>query len=112
MANVEQERQKMEQNKQRVAFDARELVSSAEAVLRSTADYSGAEIEEARMRLRQQLDMAQDWAGEWTDAARMKYQRAVEMTDERVHEKPWTFIGVAFAVGMVMGHCMRGGSRC
>lgn len=101
------ERRDMEQQKERLAYDFKEMLSSAEALLRSTATYTGAEIEEARSRLHQQLEAAREKSGEMTESVRDAGQRVAASADECVRKHPWTCIGAAFVLGMGVAQCMR-----
>lgn len=98
----------MHRQKERVAFDMKELVASTEALLRSTASYTGAEIEEARERLRRQLETAKEEGNRWNTLAREKVQHASAVTDEYVHEHPWRLLGLVAIAGAIAGHCLLG----
>lgn len=108
---AEQYRADMDRQKDRVAFDMKELIAAIEELLRSTASYTGAEIEAARARLTEQLEIAKDDALRWKSLAREKVRHASECTDEYAHEHPWRLVGIAAAVGVIAGHCLLGGSR-
>lgn len=105
--DTKQERREMRESKEQLAYDFKEMLSSAEALLRSTAKYTGAEVEEARTRLQQQLDLARDRSGDIGDSIRDTSQRLVECADECVQKHPWRCIGIAFIAGMVFAHCSR-----
>ncbi len=105
--STDEERQEMRESKERLAYDFKEMLSSAEALLRSTAKYTGVEVEEARTRLQQQLDMARERSGDMAGSIKDAGQRFAAQTDECVHKHPWTCIGVAFVAGMVFAHCSR-----
>jgi len=81
----------------------RGLVDDAEAVLRSTAGHAGAELEAARARLRDQLDRAQDLFDDARRSAAQSYRQASAQTDAYVHDNPWRAVGIAIAVGVVIG---------
>ncbi|OZI33954.1 hypothetical protein CAL29_10325 [Bordetella genomosp. 10] len=98
-------------NKEKVAASFRELVAGTEDLLRSTASYTGEEVEEARRRLRRQLETARGMAGEWEQSASERYRRASELTDQYVHENAWKSIGVAALVGLLLGACLSSGDR-
>lgn len=102
-----QERHDMREQKERLAYDFKEMLSSAEALLRSTAKYTGAEVEEARDRLQQQLEAARERSEQMTDSVREAGQRFATNADECVHKHPWTCIGAALVIGMGIAHCMR-----
>lgn len=97
----------MQESKERLAYDFKEMLSSADALLRSTAKYTGAEVEEARTRLQEQLDLARERSGDVKESIRDAGQLFATRTDECVHKHPWTCIGIAFVAGMVMAHCSR-----
>lgn len=106
-SHSDQERQAMQESKERLAYDFKEMLSSADALLRSTAKYTGAEVEEARTRLQEQLDLARERSGDVKESIRDAGQLFATRTDECVHKHPWTCIGIAFVAGMVMAHCSR-----
>lgn len=106
-STADQERRALHEHKERLAYDFKEMLASAEALLRSTAKYTGAEVEEARMRLQQQLDAARERSGDMSESIRDAGQRFATKTDECVHTHPWTCIAAAFALGMGVAHCSR-----
>jgi ElaB/YqjD/DUF883 family membrane-anchored ribosome-binding protein len=108
---AEQYRADMDRQKDRVAFDMKELIAAIEELLKSTATYTGAEVEAARARLTEQLEMAKDDALRWKTLAREKVRQASECTDEYAHSHPWRLVGAAAAVGVIIGHCLLGGYR-
>jgi len=105
--STDEHRANMAEQKDRVVFDLKDLVASTEALLRSTASYTGAEIEEARSQLKRQLESAQDYAQDWNNTALDAYRRACAAADERVRASPWAFISGALAAGVILGHCLR-----
>lgn len=106
-SDARQERSEMRESKERLAYDFKEMLASAEALLRSTAKYTGAEVEEARERLQEQLDMARDRSGDVKESIRDAGQLFATRTDECVHKHPWQCIGIAFVAGMIFTHCTR-----
>jgi|SRR5690554_4714219 len=104
-SDTRRERRAMHDDRDRLVYDFKEMVSSAEALLRSTAKYTGAEVEDARERLQQQLDLARDRSGDVKETIRDAGQELMSRTDECVHKHPWQCIGIAFIAGMVFTHC-------
>jgi ElaB/YqjD/DUF883 family membrane-anchored ribosome-binding protein len=98
-------------SKERVASSIRELMGGTEELLRSTASYTGEEIEAARRRLRSQLESARSIAGEWEGTAAERYRRVSAATDEYVHENAWKSVGLAALVGLLLGACLVSGDR-
>ncbi|KRA01675.1 MAG: DUF883 family protein [Achromobacter sp.] len=84
----------------------RDLISGTEDLLRSTASYSGSEIESARDKLKLRLDAARDQARGWERAAWDRAREVSHATDDYVHENAWKSIAGAVLVGVLAGICM------
>ncbi|CAB3627957.1 DUF883 family protein [Achromobacter pestifer] len=84
----------------------RDLISGTEGLLRSTASYSGSEIEAARDRLKQQLDVAREQARSWRRQAAGRARQVSAATDGYVHENAWKSIAGAAVVGILAGVCL------
>jgi len=94
-----------------VAASFNELIASAEELLRSTASYSGAEIEAARGRLKNQLELARQRAAGYENTLRDGYRMVSDAADKCVHEHAWKALGVAALAGLVMGKCLSSGEH-
>lgn len=81
--------------------DLRAVARDAEALLRATADVTGERVQEVRSRtektVRQALDHLYD--------ARLdrKMRRAARRTERYVRERPWTVLGAAAGIGLLIG---------
>jgi len=89
-----------------VAANLKELISSADELLRSTASYSGAEIEAARSSLKNQLDLARKEAGNYRHTITHTYHAISDAADECVHQHAWKAVCIAGVVGLLMGKCL------
>ncbi|HEY9278587.1 MAG TPA: DUF883 family protein [Eoetvoesiella sp.] len=107
--NKDRHRMNIYRQKDRVAFDLKDLLAGTEELLRSTASYTGAEVDDARSKLQHQLKMAREAAGGWNQQTIARYRQASATTDQYVHERPWAFIGVALVIGAMLGHYLQGG---
>jgi ElaB/YqjD/DUF883 family membrane-anchored ribosome-binding protein len=90
-------------SKNRLASDFKNLMSDAEELLRTTRNYTGEGFTQARAQFENRLD---ELRGTMTDAqsyALDKYKEAAESTDRYVRDNPWQAIGVAAAVGILVG---------
>ena len=85
--------------KDRVIADLHAVVAEAEALLRATAGQSGEGASEVRARVQATLDRARDSLRDLQATAREK----AKVADAYVHDKPWQAIGVAAAVGVLLG---------
>ncbi|CAB3720552.1 MULTISPECIES: YqjD family protein [Achromobacter] len=109
--NRKHQRAEMALHRERVNDSFHELLAGTEDLLRSTASYTGSEIESARARLKRQLADARESAGGWEVVARERARRATAYADEYVHENAWKSVGVAALVGAVLGCIFVAGNR-
>jgi len=109
--NIDKHKADIYRQKERVAFDIKDLIEGTEALLRSTASYTGAEIENARANLRSQLESAKQESSRWRSLANARVSQASARADEYAHENPWTLLGVAAIAGLIAGHCLLGGKK-
>ncbi|KRC79224.1 hypothetical protein D3C87_534860 [compost metagenome] len=89
----------------------RDLITGTEDLLRSTASYSGSEIEAARDKLKHQLDAAREQAKGWERAAWDRAREVSHATDEYVHENAWKSVAGAALIGVLAGICMMSDHR-
>lgn len=109
--NIDARNGDLAQHKERVAASLRDLAAGTEDLLKSTAAYSGGEIEAARGRLKRQLETARLTAREWEASALDKARRVSAATDGYVHENAWKSVGVAALAGVLLGCCLLAASR-
>jgi len=109
--NGEEHRANISRRKNRVVFDWQDLVTDAEALLRSTAAYTGEEIEDARARLKRQLDSVRGHAGHWNRQAMDSCRAVSGAADEYVHDHPWKLLGVVAVLGVMAGLCVGNDKR-
>lgn len=83
--------------------DFRQLMSDIEELLRVTAGQAGDDAAEVRNRIQSQLHATREQLVELQDVAIAKAKAAGHATDEFVHENPWQSIGIASAIGLVVG---------
>jgi ElaB/YqjD/DUF883 family membrane-anchored ribosome-binding protein len=86
------------------------LAEDARALMTATADVAEEKVGEARKRLAAALDSAKEIAGRVRDKA----VEGAKAADQAVRDKPYQAIGIAFAVGAVVGYfvmrrCSRNG---
>ncbi len=79
------------------------LLSDVEDLVKRVADVDDADIARIRSRVEDTLAKAKSTAGAGLAAARERAEDASEATDEYVRENPWAAIGIAAAIGIVIG---------
>jgi ElaB/YqjD/DUF883 family membrane-anchored ribosome-binding protein len=90
-------------SKQKLVADLKVVVADAEELLRATASQAGEKVSVARERIQASLATAKV---KLADAERVVLERtkdAAKATDEYVRDNPWQAVGVAAAVGLVLG---------
>jgi ElaB/YqjD/DUF883 family membrane-anchored ribosome-binding protein len=83
--------------------DLRLVVTDAEELLRATAGQAGEKITVARERAAESIDAAKARIAQAGYAAVVQTREAAKATDEYVQDNPWTAVGVAAAIGIVIG---------
>ena len=81
----------------------RNLVADVEDLVKKVANVDDAEIAEIREKVEDTLAKAKTTASEGVAAVRARAGEASEATDEYVRENPWAAIGIAAAIGIVIG---------
>ena len=82
----------------------RNLVMDVEDLVKKVANVDDDEIAEIRTKVEQTLAKAKTSADEGLAAVRGRAEDVSESTDEYVRENPWAAIGIAAAVGIVIGY--------
>jgi ElaB/YqjD/DUF883 family membrane-anchored ribosome-binding protein len=81
----------------------RNLVADVEDLVKKVANVDDAEIARIRGKVVDTLAKAKSVANDGAAAVRTKAGEASEATDHYVHENPWAAIGIAAAIGIVIG---------
>ncbi len=91
------------QAKQRLAEDFRAVMDDIDALMKSSGEKLDGESVALRERIRDRLDAARSRAADLQFEAVTRAKDAARATDDYVHDHPWTAIGAAAAVGVVLG---------
>lgn len=83
--------------------DLRTVVADAEELLKATASQTGERIAAVRAKAEESLKAAKVGLAEAQAAVVAKTKEAALATDEYVRANPWESVGVAAAVGLVIG---------
>ena len=91
------------ENKEQLVANLRRVISDAEELLVATAGEGSSKLAELRERVKDNLRVARDKLADADAIVRERARRAAEITDDYVHDNPWSSIGVAAVVGMLLG---------
>lgn len=87
----------------RVSSEVKNLIADVEDLVKKVANVSDAEVARVRERVEKTLTRAKTAAAEGAGAVKTYARQASTVTDEYVHDSPWTAIGVAAAIGVLVG---------
>ncbi len=90
-------------SKEKLMEDLKVVVADAEDLLRATASQTGERITAARSKAEESLRAAKVRLAEAQASVVEKVKVAAKTTDDYVHENPWQAVGIAAAVGLVLG---------
>src|SRR6185436_752286 len=83
--------------------DLKVVVADAEELLRATASQAGEKVSAAREKVQDSLHRAKVKLAEAEDVMIEKGKQAARVTDEYVHDNPWTAVGIAAGIGLLIG---------
>lgn len=88
---------------EKLMHDLRTVVADAEELLKATASQTGERIAAVRAKAEESLKSAKVGLAEAQATVVAKTKEAALATDEYVRANPWESVGVAAAVGLVIG---------
>jgi ElaB/YqjD/DUF883 family membrane-anchored ribosome-binding protein len=89
--------------KEKLVADVKQVMGELEAILRDSASDAGDEVSKLQDKMRDRLRAARGSLTELEYEMVDKAKAAANATDEYVHTRPWTAIGVAAGIGAVIG---------
>ena len=90
-------------SKDKLVQDFRAVVADAEEYLKATASQAGDKATAARERIQDSLHNLKVKMADAEDVVIQKSREAARVTDDYVHENPWSAVGIAAGVGLVIG---------
>lgn len=88
---------------EQVVSDIKSAIADAEDMLNATADQAGEKVANLRARIQERLKAARERLVDAEELLLAKTRAAARATDAYVHESPWTAIGVAAGIGLLVG---------
>lgn len=90
-------------DQQQLVSDMKSAIADAEDMLHATADQAGDKIASMRARIQERLKGARIRLADAEEALVTKTRAAARATDAYVHESPWTAVGIAAGIGLLVG---------
>ncbi len=91
------------ESQEKLVTNIKGVISDAEDVLAATAGQAGEKIADLRARAQIRLSDAKERLADAEEVLVAKTRAAAQATDDYVHESPWTAIGIAAGVGVLVG---------
>ena len=91
------------ETKDQLVSNLRRVVSDAEDLLAATAGQTDSKITELRARAKENLSMAREKLADADAVVRARARQAAAVPAEYVHDNPWSSIGAAAALGILIG---------
>lgn len=79
------------------------FLSDVEHLIEETTSITGEELARAKARLGERISKVRHAAAETGEAVVKEARRNAELANQYAHERPWTMIGIAAALGGLLG---------
>jgi ElaB/YqjD/DUF883 family membrane-anchored ribosome-binding protein len=83
--------------------EVRAFLADVEDLVKKVANVADADVARLRTRVSGAIGDVRQAVGDTTDSLRERARMAVTVTDDYVHDRPWTAIGLAAALGVIVG---------
>ncbi|GAA4413940.1 DUF883 family protein [Quisquiliibacterium transsilvanicum] len=90
-------------NKDQILADMRVVVGDLESMLKATANSADADVRALSERLRDRLSVAKSRLLDAEHAMLERGRQLARTTDDYVHQHPWSAIGAAAGIGLLLG---------
>ena len=91
--------------------ELRAFLADVEDLVKKVANVGDADVARVRARVTGAIGDVRQTLGDTADSLRDRARLAVSVTDDYVHDRPWTAIGLAAAVGVIVGVGVSAASR-
>lgn len=83
--------------------DVKKNLDEVEKLLKEAADSTGAKANEIREKAMRRLQQSREALLDTQETLARRGRQAIRATDDYVHDKPWQAIGLAGAIGLLLG---------
>jgi len=91
--------------------ELRAFLADVEDLVKKVSNVGDADVARIRNRVSGAIGDVRQAVGDTADSLRDRARMAVTVTDDYVHERPWTAIGLAAAIGVIVGVGVTAASR-
>ena len=101
--DVPEHKRNLRDAQEALAAEFQTLIADTERLLQHTKEVAGAQADELRVKINENITRAKGMLKEREVIYRDKGKAALETTEEYVHLHPWQSIGIAAGVGFLLG---------
>lgn len=94
-------------SKDKLVSDLKTLIGDAEELLRATTTQAGEKVAVARQKIEQSLTEGKKALADAEKVVLDKSKEYADVADDYVRENPWGAVGMAAAIGLVLGLLIR-----
>jgi ElaB/YqjD/DUF883 family membrane-anchored ribosome-binding protein len=98
-----------ETSKEKLVSDLKTLIGDAEELLKATTNQAGEKVTAARQKIEQSLIEGKKALADAEKVVINKSKEYADVADDYVRENPWSAVGIAAGVGLVLGLLVRRG---
>ena len=96
-----------ETTRDKLVGDLKSLIGDAEELLKATTAQAGEKVTAARQRIEQSLIEGKKALADAEKVVLDKSKECAEIADDYVREHPWSAVGIAASVGLILGLLIR-----
>ncbi|MCU0897522.1 MAG: DUF883 family protein [Burkholderiales bacterium] len=89
--------------REKLVADMKSVIADADELLKATAGQAGEKVQAARTRAEESLRRARIKVEEAEQVVVARAKAAAQATDDYVHANPWKAVGLAGAIGVIVG---------
>jgi ElaB/YqjD/DUF883 family membrane-anchored ribosome-binding protein len=89
--------------REKLVADMKSVIADADELIKATAGQAGEKVQAARARAEESLRRARFKVEEAEQAIVARAKAAAQATDDYVHANPWKAVGLAGAIGVIVG---------
>jgi ElaB/YqjD/DUF883 family membrane-anchored ribosome-binding protein len=97
----------MDDDTSKLMGDLKTLIGDAEELLRATTNQAGEKVAVARQKIEQSLIEGKKALADAEKMVIEKSKEYADITDDYIRENPWSAVGIAAGVGLVLGLLLR-----
>lgn len=94
-------------SREKLVNDLKTLIGDTEELLKVTANQAGEKFSVARQKIEQSLVEGKKSLGDAEKLLVKKGKEAADVADDYVRENPWSAVGIAAGVGLILGLLIR-----